>query len=239
MKRTRKLFYVFGIGVASWFTTPVWAQPSSQTPTQEQEQQPGESQPQGQQGQQGQQGMMPKKSATATVEKVDMAKRHLTLKDERGKEFTIQVPETVKRLEEIHKGDRIRVDYFEPTAQSLKKLEPGAQPSGGETTMMERNAGKLPSGQMAHQVTTAAQVMNVDREKNQLTIKKPNGDTDTISVNNPALQTQLAKLKEGDRVELTYTEGAAATVMREGKGSSQEKSMQQEKSMPRQDSSGE
>lgn len=203
MKRTRNFLCVLGIGVASLLATNLAsAQPSSQ----DQSAQPAQSAK-----------MAKKKTETATVVKVDTQKRHLTLRDDQGKEFTMQVPEEVQRLGEIRKGDRIKVDYYESVGISLLKSAGGEQPRGSETTIVERNAGKLPSGKVAHAITATVEVVNVDRSNNTVTVKKPNGELDTIDVTDPAMQSELSNLHPGDKIQATYTEAAAISVQREGK----------------------
>jgi Cu/Ag efflux protein CusF len=196
MKRTRRLFSVLAIASASWFiATPSRAdQPSPQAPTTT---------------------MAQKISATATVVTVDAQKHHLTLRGDNGDEFTVDIPESVK-LDQLHEGDRLKIDYYEAIAISLKKGEAGAPPRAGETTITERKAGTLPGGMTAHRITATVEVVKVDRAHNKLTVKRPDGATDTINVTDPALQANLANLKEGDRIQATYTEAAAITVMREG-----------------------
>jgi len=197
MKQTRRLFCVLAIAVASWFTAaPAGAdQPPPQAPTKV---------------------MAEKLSTTATAEKVDAQKRRLTLRGADGNEFTVEVPESVK-LDQIQKGDRVKIDYYEAVAISLKKGEPGAQPRAGETAIVESNAGTLPSGMMAHQITATVEVVKVDRAHNKVVVRRPDGATDTIHVSDPAMQADLANLHEGDRLQATYTQAAAITVMREGK----------------------
>jgi len=56
-----------------------------------------------------------------TVEAIDYTKRRVTLKGPEGKTRTIKVDPSVKRLDEVKKGDQIVVRYTEATAFSLRK----------------------------------------------------------------------------------------------------------------------
>jgi hypothetical protein len=157
--------------------------------------------------------MMEKKSAEATVVRVDTAKRHLVLQGDNGQEFTVNVPKSVKRLDEIKTGDKIKVDYYESLALSLNK--PGAAGGGMKSqTLTERSSGKLPGGTIAHQETGTVEIMKVDKDKNEITVKRPNGDMDVIAIKDPALQSHLDQLKEGDKVKASYTEAAAVSIER-------------------------
>jgi Cu/Ag efflux protein CusF len=196
MRRIRTVFSVLAIASASWFiATPSRAdQPSSQQPPTT--------------------AMTEKISTTATVVKVDAQKRDLTLRGDDGTEFTVKVPESMK-LGQIHEGDRVKIDYYEAVGLSLKKGEAGAPPRADESTITEHKAGTLPGGMVAHRITATVDVVKVDRAHNKLTVKRPGGAIDTINVTEPAMQAQLANLHEGDRIQATYTEAAAITVMRE------------------------
>ena len=56
-----------------------------------------------------------------TVEAIDYAKRRVTLKGPEGKTRTIKFDSSVKRLNEVKKGDQIVVRYTEATAFSVRK----------------------------------------------------------------------------------------------------------------------
>lgn len=158
--------------------------------------------------------MMEKKSAEATVVRVDTAKRHLVLQGDNGQEFTVNVPQSVKRLNEIKAGDKIKVDYFESMALSLEPPGAGGATGMKSKTMTERTAGKLPGGTIAHQETGTVEIVKIDKSDNKLTVKRPNGDMDVIDVKDPALQSHLDQLKEGDKVKASYTEAAVINIER-------------------------
>ena len=201
MNRAKKILCAMGFGVASWMAMGAALADTPKSGTDESKSM----------------SMMERKSTTATVVRVDQAKRHLVLKGESGMEFSIQVPESVKRLNEIKPGDKIKVDYYEAVALSLKKGGEGGA-AGTERTLTERKAGKLPSGTVAHEQSGTVEVMKVDKDKNQVTVKRPNGNIDTIDVKDPDMQAQLSNLKEGDKIQATYTEAAAISVERESEG---------------------
>lgn len=213
MKRINVCVCVLGLGLAGMA--------SAQPPSSDQQQQPTDQQ-QGAQDQSGMKGgsesmlQAQKTSASATVMKVDKANRQLTLKTDDGKTMTVSVPAGVQRLNEIKVGDHINVDYYEAVALSLNK--PGAA-KGGEETRVMRGAGKLPNGMIAKKVSGTVTVVNVDTSNNMLTVRRPNGDMETIHVTDPQLQSQLASIKEGDKIHATYTQAAVVTVTREGGGS--------------------
>jgi Cu/Ag efflux protein CusF len=160
-----------------------------------------------------------KLTTTATVVKVDVKKRDLTLRGDDGTEFTVETPKSVK-LEELKEGDRLKIQYYEAIAISLKKGEKGeagTSSSTGQTTITETNAGTAPGGMVVHRIKGTFEVVKVDHDRNKLTVRRPNGAIDTINVREPAMQAQLAHVREGDRIHLSYTEAVAITVMKEMK----------------------
>jgi hypothetical protein len=60
-------------------------------------------------------------SITATVEAIDTAHRELTLKGPGGKVVVLQVPEAVKRFNEIKVGDQVVIRVTEALALAVVK----------------------------------------------------------------------------------------------------------------------
>jgi hypothetical protein len=204
MRRIRRPFFALVLAGASWFiATPAFAdQPSAQQPS---AQQPTTAMTQ----------KTERISTTATVANVDAQKRDLMLRSDDGTQFTVEVPRSVK-LDQIHEGDRVKIDYYEAIGLSLKKPQPGVPSRSDETTITEHKAGTLPSGMVAHRITATVEVVGVDRTGNQVTVRRPSGAIDTIDMTDPALQAQLANVHEGDRIQATYSEAVAIRVMRAG-----------------------
>lgn len=202
MRRIRTLFSALVIASASasgLVATSAHAdQPTSQAPTRT---------------------MSKRITATATVEKIDTEKRDLTLKDDEGNQFTVRAPSSMK-LDQFKEGDRVKVDYYQALAVSLKRGAAGA-PTRGESSVTEHTAGTMPGGVVSHRITGTVEVVNVDRARNRLIVKRPDGSVDSIEVTDPAMQSELANVHPGDRIQATYTEAAAIKVMRAGPGAGQ------------------
>jgi Cu/Ag efflux protein CusF len=148
--------------------------------------------------------------ASGTVQKVDMEKRDISLKDNRGEEFVVNVPEDVTRLDAVKKGDRVTLTYKQSLALSLKKAGEAMAP--GETEMAARKPGALPGGMAGRQITASAKVTKVDPSNNKLTIRTADGTTDTINVTDPQIQADMKQIKVGDKIQATYTEAVAMSV---------------------------
>jgi Cu/Ag efflux protein CusF len=206
VNQAKRIFYVAGVALASLSGVAMAQQPQpmNQPP-------PTTAQPPTEKGTAPPTEVVGRLEHTsATVQKVDTKKRELALKDEAGKQTIVQVPEGVTRLERVKKGDRVDVDYYESVALSLKK--PGEATSPTESEKVVPKEGKLPGGLVARQISAPVKVVKVDPAANKLTIKSSDGDVDTINVSNPDLQADLRKLKEGDQIQVTYSEAVAASV---------------------------
>jgi Cu/Ag efflux protein CusF len=152
-------------------------------------------------------------NVTGEVQKVDLKRREVTLKEPNGNVFTVEVPESVKRLNEIKKGDQVQLHYYQSIAVRL--LPPGAKAPQGEETYSQRSQGQMPAGTIGRQINATATVAKTDPANNQVTLRLANGEVHTLNVENPQYQEQLRTLHPGDQIQVTYTEAVAASVTRQ------------------------
>jgi hypothetical protein len=221
MQQVQRIRYVFAalFVTGALVGTAAAQEPQGQEPS---KQQPSE-RPEGKQEQTKKEAGAPtevmaeRMSATATVDKVDLKKREVMLKDDQGKEMKVNVPKNVKNLNAIKKGDTVTIDYYSSVALALHKGEKGKAPGAEETTMVERKAGKLPGGIVARRIDATVEVVDVDKSANTVTIKGPAGEMDTIKVKDPEMQSDLDKLSAGDKIHAKYTEAVAISVTPQAK----------------------
>jgi Cu/Ag efflux protein CusF len=150
-------------------------------------------------------------TTSAKVKKIDVAKRELTLASQDGRPFTLNVPESVTRLDNIKIGDSINVTFYESVAVSLKPegtVRPGVQ----KEMVAERTPGALPGGATAERITETAKITKIDTSQDELTIETSAGKVNTIKVEDPQMKAALDKLKVGDKVKTTYTQAMATSV---------------------------
>src|SRR5262245_33923016 len=65
------------------------------------------------------------RTASATVENVDLASRRVTLRDSKGELRTVTVPEKVTRLAEIKAGDTVKATYYD---NIILRVKPAKEP---------------------------------------------------------------------------------------------------------------
>ena len=144
----------------------------------------------------------------ATVEEVDAAKGHVTLKGPNGHVVPLTVGPEVRNLGQVKVGDKVRVRYAEALSLTLKKEGKELPSAKGKSETMRAPLGATPAGAVGEQITVVADVIAVDTKTHQVTLKGPNRTVD-MYVEDPE---QLKLIKVGDQVEAVYTQAVAITV---------------------------
>jgi len=145
---------------------------------------------------------------TATVQAIDLEKRVVTLKGQKGNVFDLKVGEEAKNLPQVKVGDLVKVQYYESLAFEVTK--PGqAGGAGAAAAVASAKPGEKPAGIATGQVTVTATIEAIDAKKKRVTLKGPEGKTQEIKVKDPK---NLKNVKVGDQVVLTYTEALAVSV---------------------------
>jgi Cu/Ag efflux protein CusF len=151
------------------------------------------------------------RKVTATVTAVDREARKVTIADDGGGQpTTIDVPDEVKGLDRIKVGDRIDVEYVQSAALTL---ETGAAAGKAARTTSERTFAEPGDGITSNRrVQVRAEVVAVNAGKHQLTLRGPEGNTRTLTIEDPDLRAKLATIKPGDSVAVVYSEAVAARL---------------------------
>lgn len=144
----------------------------------------------------------------ATVEAIDLNTRVVTLKDSKGNVFDLKVGEEAKNLPQVKVGDLVVAKYYESIAVEVRKHgEPGGVTAS--EAVATAKPGEKPAGVVANQLTITTTVQSIDRKKNYVTLKGPEGNLVKIKVQEPK---HLKNVKVGDQVVITYTEALAISV---------------------------
>lgn len=146
------------------------------------------------------------KTTTVTVEAIDHSARQLTVKKPDGLNETFYVSKDLKRFDSLKVGDKITARYYENLVLRLK--EPG-------TPDVDTTAGGLvpvpgaPAGTMSFQRSITATISAIDPSVPSITFTGPNGWKYSSRVQDKAA---LAKVKVGDKVNMTWTMAALVSV---------------------------
>ena len=149
---------------------------------------------------------------TLTVEDVDKASRLITLKGPAGRMVTVHADARVKNLDQLKKGDQVNVKYYQGAAVNV--VTPGQETSKPAATTERASAekGATPAGAVARQTTKTVEILSIDKYKKAISFRDADGGWREVSMGKPELEHYLTDLKEGDKVQVTFTEAVAIAV---------------------------
>ena len=147
-----------------------------------------------------------------TVEAIDTEKQTVTIKGPK-RTLTVRVRDP-KKLEAIKVGDPVVGKYYEALAFEVKK--PGTATPGvtAQQGMASSQPGATPAGAVGEQITVTATIVGIDKKAHTVTIKGPDGTTETVKARDPK---NLEAVKVGDLVEITYTRALAIALDKSAK----------------------
>jgi hypothetical protein len=142
-----------------------------------------------------------------TVEAIDKEKQTVTIKGPK-RTVTVHVRDP-KKLQAIKVGDPVVGKYYEALAIEVRK--PGAATPGvtAQRGVATSKPGATPAGAVGQQVTVTVTVVEIDKKAGTVTIKGPEGATETVKARDPK---NLEAMKAGDLVEITYTQALAIAL---------------------------
>jgi predicted RNA-binding protein len=150
-------------------------------------------------------------NVTATVEKVDLEKRKVTILLEDGKHKTVKVDKSVQNLDRVKVGDHLKLAYTEEIIIMVGKSNetPGAAAAGAVGVAPE---GAKPGMVMVDTAVVSGKILAVDAQKHRLTIEDPDGKKKTLKVSKKV--TNLEQLKAGDTIDMSVTEALAVEIVK-------------------------
>ncbi len=149
-------------------------------------------------------------TATATIQAIDSTTRRVTLRTDKGEEDTYTVGPEVARFNEFKVGDKVKMTYYESIVYQVRK--PGDTANvADDTAAFNRAKGALPAGTLATQEKMTVTVKAVDPAVPSVTVTTEDGRTVTRMIEN---KKNIAGLKPGDRIDITYTQALVTSVER-------------------------
>jgi len=147
--------------------------------------------------------------AVVTIVNVDKASRQLTLKDADGNEWTFTAGPEVRNFDQIVRGDRVIIGYFQGFALGLGPKGSGIK-ERIDTLKVDRAAlGEKPGAQVTKTIEATGEVTAVDKKKRTVTLQ---GAKKTL-VLGVADDVDLAGVEVGQTVEAVYIESYAVSVV--------------------------
>jgi len=146
---------------------------------------------------------------TATVQKVDLKTRHVTLKDPDGRLFTIVAGDEVRNLPQVKQGDVLRVTYHQAVAYQVSKAGTSRPEVSATSDVSRAKVGDKPAASVKNAVTVRMTIDRIEKAKAQVALRDPDGEVTVVKVRDPSKLDQVAV---GDLVDITYTEALAISV---------------------------
>ena len=148
---------------------------------------------------------------SATVEKVDVLNRLLSLRTESGESVTVEVDPAVQNLVQVRPGDRVVARYRQAIGATISKDAAG-QPVTVDVDAERAKLGQKPSARAAQTTNVPVKINSVDTKTNLVTFSLPDGLVRSLTVETPQGKEFIKQLKPGDTVVVTFTEALALSV---------------------------
>lgn len=155
---------------------------------------------------------------SATVTNVDLKSRFVTLRDEKGSEFTIEAGPEVRNLAQLKAGDTVTVTFQAATAIELLPANSAMPEAVAETDVARAPKGAKPGVDIGQSVSVTSRITALDLANHTVTLTGPEGKQRKIEVTDPTRQARMSQLKVGDLIRMTYVEGVAVQVTPKAKG---------------------
>jgi len=149
-------------------------------------------------------------SVTGVVTGLDLTDRHVTVRNDQGRVSTYAVDPSMRNLQNLKVGDRVRLDYTLAIALSLRKGGDGIRERVESQAQAQTQGGNVKPGVAAtRNLTLVADVEAVNRTKKTVRLRGPSGGVVDLLVEDKAV---LEDVKPGDQVEATIQEAMAVNV---------------------------
>ena len=139
-----------------------------------------------------------------TIETIDQGKRAMNIKKADGEIVAVNVPETVKRFNELKVGDKIKATY---NNNVMVRVKPAGEPAV-DTAETKSTAGQS-SGKAEMVRRMTASIVDIDKSASAITFVGPNGWKYSRRVVDPTVFDQV---KVGDRVDITWNTDLTVSV---------------------------
>ncbi len=147
---------------------------------------------------------------TATVEKIDLEKRKVTLLLDDGKKKTYKVDDRVQNLAQVKVGDHLEMAFTEEILIVVGKSNETPGAASAERVSVAPNGAK-PGVVMVETSAVSAQILAVDAQNHRVTLLDPDGKKKTIKVSKK--MTNLDDLKVGETVDMLITDSTVIEII--------------------------
>ena len=149
--------------------------------------------------------------ATATVEKIDLEKRKVTLLLDNGKHKTFKVDKSVQNLDQVKVGDHLKIKFTEEVLVVVGNSQQSPSAADiGEVAVAPKGA--KPGVYKTETYAMTAKVIAIDTAKHRVTLEDPDGKRQTIKLGKKA--TNADQLKVGETIGTVITDSLVIDVLK-------------------------
>ena len=145
---------------------------------------------------------------TATVEKIDLEKRKLTLRLEDGKKKTYKVDKSVQNLDQVAVGDHLNLAYTEELLVTVTKSN-ASQASASLESVSVAPKGAKPGAVSVETTAISGKILAVDSQKHKLTFLDADDKKKTVKVGK---NVGIDQLRPGETVNALLTESLVIDI---------------------------
>ena len=146
----------------------------------------------------------------ATVTELNKTNRSVTLMGPKGNSITLNAGDEVRNFDQLEVGDKVDAEYFQSVAIFVAKAD-GASPQMNSQVGVElAPLGGKPGITEVAAIEAQASIVAIDRENRMVTLKGPEGNTETHKVLDESID--LSQVDVGDQVVVQATQSIVVTV---------------------------
>ncbi|QBF25189.1 hypothetical protein EXN22_05605 [Pseudomonas tructae] len=147
---------------------------------------------------------------------IDLDKRIVTVAGPNDSQVPIQLSEQAKDLHNLKVGDLVTIKVNRSVATVLDTEvggAPGVSKEAGVIRATKDNPN--PGGEAFRQVKVTSKITKIDLKTHEVTLLPPDGPQKVVKVEDPELQARMKNLKDGQTVDIIYTDVLKITTRHE------------------------
>ena len=146
----------------------------------------------------------------ATVVAVDASARTLSLRGPEGNVVELNVGPEVRNLSQVEVGDILYVSYY--TGLLVSIAEPGQAGEDLAVAAGRAEEGQRPGAIVGATTRATVEILSVSRDGTAVSFRDADGHVQSVDVPREEGQAFARKLRQGDLVDVQYTEAVAIDV---------------------------
>lgn len=137
---------------------------------------------------------------------VDPANYRVTIEGLDKRPVAIPLTDKAKGLRNLKVGDKVDIRVTRSIDHVLDTKVGGAPGISNDAWINRANDDSLPGGEVYRTVKVTSKITHIDANKHQVTLQRPDGKEQAVTVSDPKIQAYVMDLQVGQTVEAIYTE---------------------------------